>query len=221
MNPWLFLQLADSAFPTGGFAHSAGLEAAAQLGEVRGADDLEIFVRATLWQAGRFALPFARATFHEPVRIQEEVDRLCRASLASHVARGASRTQGRAFLATTARVFAIPSVTELEDAVRAKRLDGHYAPLFGAILSALDASWEEASRLHLFQTLRQVLSAAVRLNLVGTHDAARLQHALATTAEEVHGACKDTPLESYAQTSPRFELCASVHDRLYARLFQS
>ena len=31
---WMVLQLADSAFPTGGFAHSAGLEAAAQAGEI-------------------------------------------------------------------------------------------------------------------------------------------------------------------------------------------
>ena len=38
--PWLLLQLSDSALPTGGFAHSGGLEAMSQQRELAGPDDL-------------------------------------------------------------------------------------------------------------------------------------------------------------------------------------
>ncbi|MDB5296990.1 MAG: putative urease accessory protein UreF, partial [Phycisphaerales bacterium] len=37
---WLLWQLVDSAFPTGGFAHSGGVEAAWQHGRLRDGDGL-------------------------------------------------------------------------------------------------------------------------------------------------------------------------------------
>jgi hypothetical protein len=60
-NDWLLWQLCDSAFPTGGFAHSLGLEAAWQHGEVRNRAELVSFLQASLHQLGHAALPFVTA----------------------------------------------------------------------------------------------------------------------------------------------------------------
>src|SRR5256885_14226395 len=62
-------QLADSAFPTGGFAHSAGLEAAWQHGEVRNRAELLTFLETNLRQVGRVALPFVNTAYDEAERV--------------------------------------------------------------------------------------------------------------------------------------------------------
>src|SRR5947208_8486788 len=103
-SDWLLWQLADSAFPTGGFAHSAGLEAAWQHGEVRNRDELVSFVEAGLHQLGRAALPFVTAAHGEPERL-EEFDDLCDAFTTNHVANRASRAQGKAFVTAVQRIF--------------------------------------------------------------------------------------------------------------------
>src|SRR6266481_9350644 len=92
-NDWLIWQLIDSAFPTGGFAHSAGLEAAWQHGEVRNSGELVSFREASLQQLGRAALPFVTTAFDEPERIAQ-LDQLCEAFTSNHVANRASRLQG-------------------------------------------------------------------------------------------------------------------------------
>src|SRR5260221_11759540 len=63
IDDWLLWQLADSAFPTGGFAHSLGLEAAWQHGEVRNRTELVSFIEAGLQQLGHAALPLVTAAF--------------------------------------------------------------------------------------------------------------------------------------------------------------
>jgi urease accessory protein len=92
---WRVLQIADSAFPTGAFAHSNGLEAAARLGEAR---DLDALVDDAIWQAGHGALPFVSCGWDAPSRMSE-LDDLCDAMLVNAVANRASRAQGRAFAA--------------------------------------------------------------------------------------------------------------------------
>jgi urease accessory protein len=217
---WLLLQLADSAFPTGGFAHSSGLEAAAQLGEVRTTPELALFVDEALMQAGHLALPFVGAAHDAPEEVAR-LDRACDALLTSHVANRASRTQGRAFAATCARVFDGAALAALDEACRTRALNAHLAPVLGAATRALGVSRDEARALLLHGTLRGLASAAVRLGLTGPHEAQRLVHGRAATLARVLSESAALAPEEAHQTAPLLEIFGATHDRLYSRLFQS
>jgi urease accessory protein len=216
--PWLIFQLSDSALPTGGFAHSGGLEAAAQTRILEPAD-LRQFLRDALWQARHFGLPLASAAHADPAALAR-LDRRADTFLTSHVANRASRTQGRAFLDTCSRIFP-EQLSALRAAAQAGKLRRHHAPIFGASMRALGVERSAMQQLFLSQALRNLLFAAVRLGLAGTHQAQRLQSELVPVLDEVLRTCAQLREDEIAQTAPLADLVGSMHDRLYSRLFQS
>ena len=213
MSPaWLIWQLADSALPSGAFGHSAGLEAAVQHGEVQGADSLLHWTEVSLINAGTSMLPFVTAGFDDPSDLPR-IDSLCDAWLSNHVANRASRAQGRAFHTAARHAFPLPFLPAPDP--------GHWAPTFGAITSRLRVTRATAVRLFLFLHLRGMLSAAVRLGIVGPLQAQCMQHRLGPAAEDVARRCSDLGLEDAVQLTPLPDILQAAHDRLYSRLFQS
>jgi urease accessory protein len=218
-STWLVWQLADSAFPAGGFAHSFGLEAAWQQGEVTGAS-LPSFVGDAVAQAGQSGLPFVVSAHDDPAELPA-VDQRCEAFLRNPVANRASRVQGRAWLGTVERSFPTRAVRELCDAIRSAGGPRHFAPAFGATLRTLDVDRREASRLFLFGVARGTLSAAVRLGIVGTMDAQRLLGECEGELDRALERSQGLSMDEAAQTAPLIDLWQASHDRLYSRLFQS
>jgi urease accessory protein len=213
-------QLIDSGFPSGGFAHSGGLEASVHHGLVTDAAGVAAFASQALAQAGRSALPWAAAAYDAPAELPA-LDRQADLFLNNPVANRASRAQGRALLTSIARSFPSTAVSSLESRIRDGHLACHYAPMFGVIFRALDIERTEAGRALLFTTVRAITSSAVRLGLLGAFEAQALQARLAPAIESTLERCTGLTPDDVAQTAPLIDLCQATHDRLYSRLFQS
>jgi urease accessory protein len=218
--PWLVWQIADSAFPTGGFAHSGGLEAAWQQGEISSLEDLAGFIRIHLAQTGRAALPFVNEIYHESQPFAE-LDRFCDVFLSNHVVNRGSRAQGQAFLLAATHSFELIALAGFRANVLKANLPGHFATVFGAVLHLLEISHALCLRLFLFVNLRGLLASAVRLGIAGPMAAQSIQARLALDAEEVAQRNAGMRLADAAHISPLLDILHGGHDRLYSRLFQT
>lgn len=217
---WMLWQLADSAFPTGGFAHSSGLEAAWRYGEVSDRVELEYFIEASLIQLGHGSLPFMTAAYHDPPRMIE-LDLLCESFTLNHVANRSSRSQGRALLASAQRIFGLPGLPAPHQTRTRQSLCGHLAPVFGVVTRSLDVGFAAACRLFLFLHVRGLVASAVRLGIVGPLEGQALLRAFGPRTEVILQRCQNLTLDEIAQVSPLLDLWQGAHDRLYSRLFQT
>jgi urease accessory protein len=213
---WRLWQLVDSAFPTGGFIHSGGLEAAWHLRLADGVG-LEGWLREGIHQNARAGLPLLVAAHRAPARVLDW-DALADAWLANAPANRASRAQGQAWLTTAGQAFPDAGIADLKRRLRAAGSPCHLTPVLGAILAALAVAEDDARRLFLFTGLRAQISTAIRLNAIGPQAAQALQARLGPDLDAAAALPADDP-EACATTSPLAELGALHHDRLYSRLF--
>jgi urease accessory protein len=218
MSDWLTWQIVDSAFPTGVFAHSWGLESAWQQGEVHDAGTLRLFVEASIRQAGYASLPLVNDGYRSPGQLVA-LDELADAFLLNTVANRASRIQGRTLLRTAGRIWPSEALAALQ--TQADGTCAHIAPLTGATFRIIGLSLPAVQKIVLYGTARGVLSAAVRLGLVGSFEAQRIQYECGSWLDRIAECCGALSIDDLAQTAPVLDLLQAGHDRLYSRLFQS
>ncbi len=219
-NDLLVWQLADSAFPAGGFAHSGGLEAAVQHGEISNRGGLLYFLENALHQIGRGALPFVSCAHKNPDNFPS-IDQHYEVFTSNHVANRASKLQGRAFLSSSIRIFPQSRLNAFAQIISDQKLPSHFAPGFGAILSFLEIGHETACRSFLFIHLRGLISSAVRLGIVGPLEGQGIQFQMSDHLEIVLKESSEIHYKDAVQTAPLYEIWQSNQDRLYSRLFQS
>lgn len=210
------MHLADSALPAGGYAFSNGLEGAYQLGLLDACGALEEFVRSALMAAAYGEMPFIHSCYAESDdEALADMLHFYDALIAAPAMRRASLTLGKNWLRLMAGLYPKVEFTTLRPA------PAHYTVVFGLALKATGFAQADAQRLYMFQVLRDQLSAAVRLGVVGPLEATRKQWGLYGHCEELLAEVAGRPYAQATRCAPQLDIAQSTHDDLYSRLFQS
>ncbi|MFV2020084.1 urease accessory protein UreF [Micromonospora sp. LOL_023] len=219
------LVLADGRLPSGGHAHSAGLEAAVVAGRVGDLDALAGFLTGRLATGGRTAAAFAAAAAgttasdaapgDAPARLDALDDGLD-ARTPSPALRRASRTQGRALLRAGRGIWSMPADG---------RRERHQPVALGAVAAAAGLGPADAALAAAYGAVTGPASAAVRLlglDPYAVHGLlARLAPQIDAVAAEA-ATMADWPVDDLpAGSAPVPEVDAEHHATWEVRLFAS
>lgn len=157
-------------------------------------------------------------------------------TMSSHVAARASSLQGSGLLRAFSSAFPHLSTIfiELKRRILLGSIDeriyrGHAATCFGAVAGILGIDITTAVSIFLYTTCRDMVNAAVRMNLIGPLDGGNVTYTIScriqTLIQIYHIEAGNQILNPQKflpfQIAPLLDILSNAHDRLYTRLFNS
>lgn len=196
--------------------------------------DVAEFLRHSILSLCQTTVPFLHAAYgapHEAIAIDDTFD----ANTPCQVARRSSIAQGRALLKLLDRTF-LPHCSDEDErlfgdvkrykaAVQAPRepAHGHFGVVFGLVGRVLNIDLDRLTFTFLQSHAKAVLSAAVRLSLIGPYEST---HLLASkTTRETIASCSERArgctMDDSGQTFSMIDLWQGRHELLYSRIFSA
>ncbi len=217
------LQLADSAFPSGFYTLSHGLEGYAQARAVDPGtlpDLLADLLRHSVGPADATALAIThRATNAADWDLVVTTDRRLLASKLNREVRAASTRTGRQLVDVARRVYGGSSLERYGQLLVDRRTPGNQAVAAGVVYAAAGVAVDRAVAGDLFAFAASFVGAALRLRLTDHLVAQVLLAQVAPVIEEVTGDALVRQLADLGGCVPMIDVMSGRHERADARLF--
>lgn len=223
--------LTDSALPTGGFSHSAGLETFIQSDEVSNPESYAQWLHGYLRQASfnealavKFASELQHASIDDVERVQQlrRLDELMHAVQTPRQVRVSMNSMGKR-MAKIAAIIAPDDllVTEYAAALADGRLKGNPGIAAGLALGSAGVTTHDAIAAYLLQLANSMTQNAIRAIPIGQDAGQRVLVGAYPVIEQAVEMTMRHDLSDLGSVAPRLEIAQMAHEELRARMFMS
>jgi urease accessory protein len=217
------LAWSSPAFPTGAFSYSHGLEAAVADGAVHDRATLEAWIRAVVVHgSGRVDADVLRDAWcateaGDNTALPEINRRGCTFRATAELALESAQ-QGAAFLAAYEAAWVAGERKEKTDPFGDSVC---HAAIFGAAAARAGVALNDALTAYLSTFAANLMSAGLRLGIVGQSDGQRILAALEPTITAVVTACLVREMQDFGSATFAVDVASMAHEIQYSRLFRS
>ena len=227
-NPWFLhlLQIHDSAFPTGSFAHSFGMETYIQENVIRNEDDLrefcDMYIRHNLASTDAIIAKEAyNLTKNRDIKGLIHLENICQGIKLSPETRKGSSMMGRRFLQTVYPLSDEEFLTIWYEKVKSKEIQGHYPVVYGIYTAMLGVDVKMSLETFLYSSITALVQNAVRAVPLGQMSGVKTTFALLPTIQETAQQVMGLTLDDLDNNSIALEIASMKHEFLHSRLFIS